>query len=178
MGCGLSGPDPSKKKKKNDKLNTQLKVATLIFGMPDSGQNQAADILKKTFINNAFSQIQYVFNVEPTSREARLSWPQEYKSYENVLLSLFFADCSTPGSVLLSLKTLNWLTSQIDDSKKPVLVAKPRNQKEMTNVQTLKEQMPNNLSLLIIKDNSQQELQKLVDTITQAIQKQQTTIDK
>ena len=146
-----------------------MKVATLIFGMPDSGQQQAADLLKKTFVNNAFSQIQYIFNVVPSSRAERLSWPQEYKNYENVLLVLFYVDCSTPGSVLLSLKSVNWLTSQIEDGKKPIVIAKPRNQKESSNLQTLQDQLPNNLTLLIIKDNTQQEQQKLLDLVNDAI---------
>ena len=67
------------------------------------------------------------------------------------------------------MKSVNWLTSQIEDGKKPIVIAKPRNQKESSNLQTLQDQLPNNLTLLIIKDNTQQEQQKLLDLVNDAI---------
>lgn len=178
MGCGPSVDKKTNKKKKNERLSTQLKYTCLIFGMPDCDENQAQELLSKTFMSTAFSQLTYSFVAKGTSRADRVQWPAAYKEYEKILLTFFFADVSTPGSVLLSLKCLNWFTSQIDNTIKPVVIARARTQKEQPNIQALQENFPEGLELIVLNGNNAQEMQKIVQRVNQAIQKNQGQADE
>jgi hypothetical protein len=177
MGCGPSVDKKSNKKKKNDRLSTQLKYTCLIFGMPDCDQSQAQDLLSKTFMSSAFSQLSYSFVSKGTSRSDRIQWPAAYKEYEKILLTFFFADVSTPGSVLLSIKCLNWFRSQINGNSEPIVVVRARTQREQPNIQTLQEKFPVGIELIILNGNNPQEMHKIVQRVNQAIQKNQEQVD-
>ena len=171
MGCGPSVDKKGAKKKKNDRLSSQLKYTCFLFGMPDCDQNSTQELLSKTFMTTAFSQLSYAFVAQGTSRFDRANWASAYTEDVKCLLSFFFVDLSSPGSVLLSLKTLNWFLSQIPDKEKPVVVAKVKNQKQQPNLQTLQETITPGLELLVLNGNNQQETQKIIQRVQQAIQK-------
>ena len=173
MGCGISVDKKAAKKKKNDRLSSQLKYTCFIFGMPDRDENQTQELLSKTFMTTAFSQMSYSFVAQGTSRFDRKNWASVYTEDIKVLISFFFVDLSTPGSTLLSIQVLNWFLSQIPDKEKPVVIAKLKSQKEQPNLQTLQEKLTDGLEILVLNSGNQQEMQKIVQRVQQAIQKLQ-----
>lgn len=169
MGCNQSGPKNDQGNKKR-KLN-QLKATILVFGLPDAGQAAFVDQMQKQFVTTTFSQTTYAFVPVNTSRAARENWPDEYENNENVIASFFFCDISSPGSVLLSIKTYNWLISQLVDKPAPYLVAKNKTMLDNTNFTDLKKSMSDGVEIYQYADPTQQEFQKLADIITNEMNK-------
>ena len=170
MGCEPSVDKKTTKKKKNDRLSSQLKYTCFIFGMPDCDENSIQELLTKAFMTTAFSQLSYSFVAKGTSRFERSQWPAAYTEDVKTFLTFFFVDLSTPGSVLLSMKTLNWFISQTPDKEKPIIIAKVKNQKQQPNMQTLQENIED-MEIITLNGNNVQETQKIVQRVQQAIQK-------
>ncbi|EAY08921.1 hypothetical protein TVAG_464690 [Trichomonas vaginalis G3] len=166
MGCGGSVVDRKKNKKKN--LNPQTKATCLIFGMPDRGQQAFADLMNKTFMTTAFSQITYSFVVVDSSRISRKGWPKQYTQNDNVFISFFFPDFSSPGASLLSLKSLNWLNSQLKDQPKPIVIAKAKNAKEKPNLNTFQNQLSKDVTVYIPIDNGVEDTKNYYEYVKNA----------
>lgn len=164
MGCGGSVVGNRGKSQKK-KLNPQIKATCLIFGMPDRGQQQFADSLNKTFMTTAFSQISYSFNVIDSSRMARKNWPKQYTQNENVFISFFFPDFSSPGQTLLSIKSFNWLLSQLKEEPKPIVIAKAKNPKEKPNFNSFQDQLPKDIEVYVPVDNGMEDAKKYYEYI-------------
>ena len=176
MGCFGSKEDTSKPSR--NKVSTSVNLNILVFGMPDSGQNSFITQMRRIYsqVGN-FSPVNYYFNPIDTSREKRGDWIKEYSAKENVIMSFFFADLSTNGSVLLSIKTYNWLRSQIDEQIPLKIVVLVKNPKDMNSFSFLQENMGPGIEALTFSDSQQSDLQKFSDIISAGAQSLNTKLD-
>lgn len=168
MGCGPSKKDETRKKKTRNLLDDQNKSQVLVFGMPDSGHSNFIKAIEKYFYPvGGFNQNPFVFTAVPTDRASRSTWVECYSSPPKVITAFFFADVSSPASVLLSIKTFNWLRSQIiDNNPQPQIVACAKNPKQMTNFTMLKEHLPAGIEASTFNEQIQTDIQKYVEFIT------------
>ncbi|EAY17012.1 hypothetical protein TVAG_296910 [Trichomonas vaginalis G3] len=176
MGCGGSVVD--RKKSKQKKLNNQVKATCVIYGLPDRGQQQFADSLNKTFMTTAFSQITYSFVVADSSRLSRKQWPKLYSEYENVFITFYFPDLSSPGQTLLSVKSLNWLLTQLKpEDPKPIIIAKAKNAKEKPNLLTFQDRIPDDIQLYTPVDGEIEDAKKYYEMVNMASERIKITPD-
>ncbi|OHS95274.1 hypothetical protein TRFO_02282 [Tritrichomonas foetus] len=163
MGCGHS-KDVVRPK---EKFGETEKQTVLIFGMPDSGQSVFIKMIEKCFVNaGGFNQNPFVFTAVSTDREDRKNWINEYTTQPNVIASFFFVDISTPAAVLLSVKTLNWMCSQMAEGQDPPhVVGLVRNPKESNNFTQLKDYLAHGVEANTFNDNNQADIQKYVEYI-------------
>lgn len=167
MGCGGSVVD--RKKTKQKKLNNQVKATCIIYGLPDRGQQAFADSMNKTFMTTAFSQITYNFLVADSSRMARKQWPKLITENENTFITFYFPDLSTPGQTLLSLKSLNWLLTQLKpEDPKPIIIARAKNAKEKPNLLTFQERVPSDLTVYLPIDGGIEDTKKYYEMVNTA----------
>ena len=167
MGCGGSRTDVTKRKTRQP-LNEQSKSSILVFGMPDSGQTVFIKSIEKCFYSvGGFNQNPFAFVAVPSDRESRRTWLAEYEKQPRVVASFFFVDVSSPASVLLSVKTANWLRSQLGkDDAQPHLIACVKNPKEMTNFTSLKEMLAPGVEVATFNDQTQSDIQRYVEYIS------------
>jgi len=164
MGCGTSTPDKTKQRK--EKLVTSVTLTSLVYGMPDSGQSFFINQMKRNFSQfGSFSQIVYSFIPIGTSRDSRSTWADELGKYENLICAFFFADVSSTGSSLLSIKTYNWLKSQIESKVTLKLVVQIRNPKDLTYFQFFQEEMGPGIEAITYSESQPSDFQKLNDII-------------
>ena len=168
MGCGSS----KETVKPREKFGETEKQTLLVFGMPDSGQNVFIKMIEKCFVNTGtFNQNQFVFYAVPTDRSDRENWVKEFTEQPNVIGSFFFVDVSSTASILLSVKTLNWMISQMGDQDLPHVVGLVKNPKESTNFTQLKEYLPPEIESSTFNDNNAQDIQKYVEYVNNCASK-------
>lgn len=167
MGCGASRTDVNKRKTRQP-LGEQNKSTILVFGMPDSGQTVFVKSIEKCFYSvGGFNQNPFSFVAVPSDRESRRTWASEYENQPRVVASFFFVDVSSPASVLLSVKVVNWLRSQLrQEDPQPHVVACVKNPKEMTNFTQLKENLAPGIEVATFNDQTQSDIQRYVEYIS------------
>ncbi|OHT11632.1 hypothetical protein TRFO_03826 [Tritrichomonas foetus] len=176
MGCGPSKVDT--KLQVRQKNTESTKSTCLVFGMPDCGQDVFISSIEKCFHSVGGSyQSPFLFAQIPSEREARPSWIDEYSKHQRVIASFFFVDISSPAMVLLSVKVINWMRSQLVDQSPPNIVGYVRNQKETNNFTLLKEYLPPNIEASTFNDAVASDIPKYVEFITSCVAKHPPTVD-
>lgn len=169
MGCGHSKNEAPKTR---EKFGESEKLTFLVFGMPDSGQTPFIKTMEKSFSNTGgFNQNSVNFIAVSTDRSDRKNWVDEYTNQTNVIGSFFFVDVSSPSSALLSVKTLNWMMSQIDDKEPPLVVGYVKTQNHSINFKTLTDYLPPELQTDQFIETNQQDVQRLIDYVAKCISK-------
>lgn len=177
MGCNGSKSQVVNQDKA--RIGDTTKSTCLIFGMPDSGQTIFIKSIEKCFYSvGGFNQTPFSFIPVPTSREKRKGWIDEYTNHPRVIASFFFVDISSPASVLLSVKTLNWMRSQMVDLTPPHVVAYVKNPKDMINFTTLKEYLAPGVEASTFNDTNSTDIQKYVEYVTGCAAKHATPPDQ
>lgn len=144
----------------------QTKINILAYGLPDCGQQTFVEQMSKHFSSSSYSQTTFIFTNVDSTRSERNKWPQIYNETNNVLCVFFFCDVSTSGQVLLSLKSLNWLISQLVDSKPPIVVAKVKKAHD-PNFIYLKEQC--SITPLQYVEGSNNDITQFVEVVNNAM---------
>ena len=170
MGCLSSKPDNGKGPK--ERLGQSIPLSCLLFGLPDSGQIPFSIQMKKQFsqVGN-FSTISYNFINIDSNREYREKWIEEFTKNPNVYLTYFFADISSNGSALLSIKTYNWLKSQMDDNIPIKIVCVIRKAKDTTILSFLQENLGKSDEIMTISESQPNDLAKFIDLISNLSEK-------
>jgi hypothetical protein len=163
MGCGGSSAS-STKPQKNAQAETP-KDACLIFGMPDSGQSAFAKSMERSFHTDSFTQSPYQFVPISSSRESRSSWLLEYENRPKVVCSFFFPDLTSASSVLFSVRTLNWMKSQLGKTPPPRVIGFIKNAKDVTNFELLKSYLEPDSDTMTYSDGNQADIQKCVEYV-------------
>lgn len=165
MGCSGSKEDTQSQNRAT--IMDTAKSTCLIFGMPDSGQTIFIKSIEKCFYSvGGFNQTPFIFHAVDTSRASRDKWIQEYTNKPRVIASFFFMDISSPGAVLLSIKTLNWMRSMMVDITPPHVVAYVKNPKDMINFTTLKDYLAPGVEASTFNDTSPSDIQRYVEYVT------------
>jgi len=164
MGCGGSSGGGGGRPQKAAAAEAP-KDACLIFGMPDSGQTVFQKAMERSFHQDSFSQSPYQFVPISTSRESRTSWLLEYQNRPKVVCSFFFPDLSSASSVLFSIRTLNWMKSQLGKTTPPRIVGFIKNAKDVTNFELLKSYLEPGIEATTFSDGNQTDIQKYVEVI-------------
>jgi hypothetical protein len=135
--------------------------------MPDSGQPAFVRALDKHFQQaDAFNQSPYAFVPVPATRESRSGWLQEFQTRPRVLCSFFLPDISSPASLILSVKTFNWMKSQLAEDSTPHVVAFVKNAKEQGNLATFQQLLDPELEVGTFREGDQADLQKYVEIVS------------
>jgi hypothetical protein len=134
--------------------------------MPDSGQTVFVKALEKHFQNaDTFNQSPYAFVTVPSTREDRASWMLEFENRPKVLCSFFMPDISSPASLMLSVKTLNWMKSQMGNYGQPHVVAIIKNAKEQGNFATFQQLLDSSSEIGTFRDGNQPDIQKYAEIV-------------
>jgi uncharacterized protein (DUF2126 family) len=134
--------------------------------MPDSGQPVFVKALDKHFQQaDAFNQSPYTFVPVPSARDSRSGWIQEFQNRPKVLCAFFLPDISSPASLILSVKTLNWMKSQLSEGAAPHVVAIVKNAKEQGNLATFQQLLDSSVEVGTFRDGNPADLQKYVDIV-------------
>jgi hypothetical protein len=136
------------------------KDACLIFGMPDSGQSTFAKTMERSF-----TQSPYQFVPVSSSRDSRSSWLLEYENRPKVVCSFFFPDLTSASSVLFSVRTLNWMKSQLGKTQPPRIIGFIKNAKDVTNFELLKTYLEPDVDAITYSDGNQADVQKCVEYV-------------
>ena len=171
MGCGASKID-TKLPAPEKKSSSSSKATCLIFGMPDSGQEAFVSAMKDCFqkIGGHLENL-FFFIVVPSERSYRPNWAKEYSNHTKVVASFFFADLTSNASILLSIKSYNWLRSQLVDRTPPNIVGHVKTEKETSNFMTMKEKLPPGVEASTFDENNQSDVQKYLEFIIGSVAK-------
>ena len=160
MGCG-----PSKETAKKKNNITEIKCSTcLVFGMPECGQSIFVKTMERYFGNLGNFDQTFSFVIVPPQRDRRAEWINQY-SQPRVIVSFFFADISSQTAILLSIKTLNWLTLQLVDQNPPFVVGYSKNQKDDGTFTFLKSNLSSIYESSKFLETDQDNIQRFIDYI-------------
>ncbi|KAK8893272.1 hypothetical protein M9Y10_021689 [Tritrichomonas musculus] len=176
MGCGTSKVDTTLKEKAP--TIQMAKSMCLIFGMPDAGQTNFVKSIQGCFSDIGMKEGPFVFYLAPTEREYRTSWIEEYDKHERVIASFFFVDVSSVSGVLFSVKTFNWMRSQLIDQPPPHIVGLVRDQNELNNFSLLKEKLSPGIGVSTFNDLNPSDIQKYIEYITGCAARQTISVGK
>ena len=133
-----------------------VKSTCLIFGMPDSGQEEFV-----YSINNFFNsicggkEVPFESVIVGTDRSDRVNWLDEFGKHKRVIASFFFIDISSKSSILYSVKTLNWFLCQVPKENPVFPVALAKTEEDLQNFQYLKEIAGNDIEISTFNDENQ-----------------------
>jgi hypothetical protein len=130
--------------------------------MPDSGQATFAKAMERSFHGDTSNQPSFQFVPISTTRDSRSAWLLEYENRPKVVCSFFFPDLTSPSSVLFSVRTLNWMNSQLGKITPPKIVGFIKNAKDVTNFELLKSYLEPGTEATTFSDGSQTDIQKHV----------------
>ena len=165
MGCG-----PSKETTKKKNNITEIKCSTcLVFGMPECGQSNFVKTMEKHFGNIGYFDQTFSFVIVPPQRDKRVEWVDQY-SQPRVIASFFFADISSQAEALLSIKTLNWLTSQLVEQEPPFIVGYIKSQKDESNFAFLKRSLSLKYESSTFLEKDEANIQKFIDYINKCLE--------
>ena len=170
MGCGTSVAPPQSQPAKY--VLTEMKSTCLVFGMPDSGQ----DIFIKS-ITNCFTglggpnRIPFSFIQVPSNREDRLNWVSQFQNHPRVIMSFFFVNVKSESQMLVSLKTLNWFRSQIQDIASIYPVAYAKTASEIAIFMKLKELLGNSIEISTFNEENPSDIRIYAEHITSCLAK-------
>ena len=156
--------------KPREKFGEAEKKTCLVFGMPDSGQTAFIKSVEKSFSSTSgFNQTNVAFLAVSTDRVERVNWVSQYTSNPNCIASFFFVDVTSPSSALLSLKTLNWMISQMGDIEKPLVVGYVKTQNHSINFKTLKDYLDPEMATDQFHETNQADVARFIEYISKCI---------
>lgn len=170
MGCGSS---KEKETKSNDNQKDTQKTQVLIFGMPDSGQESFAQLMEKHYSMNSFTGPGFAFTVMPSDRSSREKWIQHIRETEDILAQFFFFDISSPASVLLGIRTFNWLKSQLGTIPHPQAIAQIKTPKDQPNFDSLKNSLGTDVHVIEYADSPQPKMQEAYEFLDKILKERQ-----
>jgi hypothetical protein len=167
MGCGSTSAAAGKTA--NAPQKEVPKPACLVFGMPDSGQTVFIKALEKSFqTGDGFKQPPLQFVTVATGRQNRSGWLLEYQSRPVIICAFFFPDLSSGSSVLFSIRTFNWMKSQLADLKMPHVVGWIKTAADLTNFEQFKAHLEPGNEASTFTEGNQNDIQKYVAIVQKA----------
>ena len=154
MGCSTSSPQINQY---NAQLPTQtIKSTCLVFGMPDSGQEQFVSSIENCFSSiSGKHELPFECVIASTDRSDRASWIDEFSNHKRVIVSFFFVNISSKSNVLCSIRTLNWLRCQLTDKNTLFPVALVKTDEDLQNFQYLKDVLGEGVDVSTFNDENQ-----------------------
>jgi hypothetical protein len=168
MGCG--GSNVAGAKTASTAQKEVPKPACLVFGMPDSGQSVFVKALEKSLHSpDSFKQPPFQFIPVATGRQSRSGWLLEFQSRPVILCSFFFPDLTSGSSVLFSIRTFNWMKSQLGDLKPPHVVGYIKTATDLTNFEQFKSHLEPGNEASTFTEGNQNDVQKYAAIVQKAV---------
>jgi hypothetical protein len=137
--------------------------------MPDSGQSVFIACLERGLHSaDSFKPPPFQFVPVPAGHQSRSAWPLEFQSRPAGICSFFFPDLSSGPSVLLSVRTFNWMRSQLRGLKPPRVVGFIRTASDLANFELFKGYLEAGADAATFAEGSQNDLQKFASSIQTA----------